>query len=55
MSGSAAMICSGRFCEPRLVTKPSPLTLGLNSVQPRSAQMTVDQRFAGSEAPVPSV
>ncbi len=33
-------------CGRRLFTKPRPLTLGLNSCQPRSRQMTLDQRFA---------
>ena len=29
-----------------MFTNPRPLTLGLNSLQPRSAEMTVDQRLA---------
>jgi hypothetical protein len=58
MSGCWAMIWSGRSPSPnteRLLTKPSPFTLGLNSVHPRCSQITVDQRAAGSLAPVPRV
>jgi hypothetical protein len=39
----------------RLFTKPRPFTLGLNSFQLRAFEITVDQRLAGSLAPVPRV
>jgi hypothetical protein len=56
MSGCCSTMSDGRSAANcRLFTKPRPLTLGLNSVHPRSAQMTVDHRFAGSDAPVPRV
>ncbi len=53
LSSSLGGYAGGRAA--RWLTNPRPFVLGLTSVQPRSAQICVDQRSAGSEAPVPRV
>ena len=54
--GSCSTIRSTRSPpNPRLFTKPSPSTLGLNSYQPRSSLTIVDHRRSGELAPVPRV